>query len=385
MPGKLQSNQIGELAATIVAIQRTPHFFPLEIISDSKYVIKGLTENLHNWEDKGWIRVHNAHLFQIAAYLLKRRSAKTSFTWTKGHNGTLGNEESDRLAKEGAMKDVPERINIQIPTEFDLQGAKLATIDQVTAYQGIRQSRTKPPRPDAQENLQTTREALEQLNGTKETNPTIWIGMRKPILRTRVQQFLYKSMHKAYMIGDKWIGIPSYEDRAKCLICQRRESMEHILLECTNDIRTLIWKKAKDIWPHGQNRWPNITIGTILGIGSIALQDEENDIDDRTNTRSIKTRGQTRLLQILVAEASHLIWVIRCERVIHGRNHTEQQVINRWTNKINERLTIDRITTTKIKRDPNFTKLTNATWKDALRKQGIQHENWTHHQEVFSG
>ena len=216
-------------------------------------MIKGLTENLHHWEDKGWILVHNAHLFRIAAYLLKRRSAKTSFTWVKGHSGALGNEESDRLAKEGAMKDIPERLEIQIPTEFDLQGAKLATIDQATAYQGIRKRRTKAPRPDAQENLRMTREALERINGTKETDAMIWKDMRKPILRARVQQYLYKTMHKAYMIGDKWIGIPTYEGRAECLICQRIESMQHILLECENNIRTLIWTKAKELWPHGQN------------------------------------------------------------------------------------------------------------------------------------
>lgn len=71
VPGENQSNQIGELMATIVAIQKTPHFCLLEIITDSKYVIKGLTEHLHEWEDKGWIKVKNAHLFKVAAFLLK--------------------------------------------------------------------------------------------------------------------------------------------------------------------------------------------------------------------------------------------------------------------------------------------------------------------------
>ncbi len=71
VPGEHQSNQIGELAAVIVAIQETPHFQPLEIISDSKYVIKGLTTHLHSWEDKGWIRIQNAKLFKRAVYLLK--------------------------------------------------------------------------------------------------------------------------------------------------------------------------------------------------------------------------------------------------------------------------------------------------------------------------
>jgi ribonuclease HI len=29
-----------------------------------------------------------------------------AFTWVKGHDGTLRNEESDKLAKEGAMKEI---------------------------------------------------------------------------------------------------------------------------------------------------------------------------------------------------------------------------------------------------------------------------------------
>jgi hypothetical protein len=63
--------------------------------------------------------------------------------------------------------------------------------------------------------------------------------------------------------------------------------------------------------------------------------------------------------------------------------HTEIKA--RWTKKINDRLNIDRITATKIKRDINYTRLTDATWRKALQKQGIPHENWTQHQEVFSG
>jgi hypothetical protein len=161
--------------------------------------------------------------------------------------------------------------------------------------------------------------------------------------------------------------------------------MQHILLECRHSARRVIWRKAKELWPHGQLRWPNITIGTIMGIGSVTLQDNEGHIDDQRNTRSMKTRGQTRLLQILVSEASHLIWVIRCERVIHNKRHSIQEIKARWTKKVNDRLNIDRITATKIKRDINYTRLTDATWRKALQKQGIPHKNWTQHQEVFSG
>lgn len=37
----------------------------------------------------------------------------------------------------GALKDNPDEVNTEIPPHFDLQGAKLATLSQVTAYQRI--------------------------------------------------------------------------------------------------------------------------------------------------------------------------------------------------------------------------------------------------------
>jgi hypothetical protein len=43
------------------------------------------------------------------------------------------------------------------------------------------------------------------------------------------------------------------------------------ILQCQHDTRKLIWEKAKELWPHSQQRWPEITIGTIMGIGSVAL------------------------------------------------------------------------------------------------------------------
>ncbi len=40
VPGNKQSNQIGELAAIIIVIQKVHHFCPLEIISDLRYAIE---------------------------------------------------------------------------------------------------------------------------------------------------------------------------------------------------------------------------------------------------------------------------------------------------------------------------------------------------------
>jgi hypothetical protein len=60
---------------------------------------------------------------------------------------------------------------------------------------------------------------------------------------------------------------------------------------------------------------------------------------------------------ILISEADHLIWVLRCERVIGGKQHSDDVVSTRWKNAINTRLTCNKIIATKIKCENKFTNL----------------------------
>jgi ribonuclease HI len=143
VPGNEQSNQVGELAVIIKAIEETLNCVPILIKSDSKYAIEGLTLHLENWEDQGWIGIKNSKWFKRAAYLLRAHSATTTFQWVKGHNGELGNKKSDELAKKGMDKEPPDTISLEIPGKFDIQGAKLSKISQAKAYRGIKEQ--KPP------------------------------------------------------------------------------------------------------------------------------------------------------------------------------------------------------------------------------------------------
>lgn len=356
VPGPAQSNQIGELVAVIEAIQNQPIFYLLKIHTDSKYVIDGLTSHLSDWDNIGWIAVQNVKFFQKVAYLLQRRSASTQFKWIKGHNGDPGNKGSDELTKEGANKALIDDLDLQIPMEFSTRGAKLSAMTQALAYKGIRQikmERTPPVLPDL---LLEIREAIRSFNGQHETNATIWRSFRKPILRTRVQQYFYKSVHQALMVGDVWNHIPTYEYRETCQTCDTMESMTHILTQCAARSNQIVWSLAKEAWPHRDNSWPPITIGLILGIGCLNSPRHENPQDQidqqRINPRTRATaKGKTHLLQILISESAHLIWVLRCERTICGDNHTDAEIKARWLRKINERLTGNRITATKIIRN----------------------------------
>ena len=176
-PGNIQSNQAAEVIAIYKAVSAVPKFIPLRIVSDSLYAINGLTLHLSTWEDNGWIGIKNAPFFRLTASVLKQRTAPTTFQWVKGHSDNAGNEGADRLAKEGANKPTTDALHLDIQNEFDLQGAKLSTMSQSLAYQGIRER--KPPwvRPTTSKNIQRVRESLAAYQHELETDETIWKGL----------------------------------------------------------------------------------------------------------------------------------------------------------------------------------------------------------------
>ena len=78
----------------------------IEILMDSTYVLKGITEWMPNWVKKGWRTasgspVKNVSLWQAISRL---DLSNVIFTKVKGHSGDVGNEEADRLANCGARK-----------------------------------------------------------------------------------------------------------------------------------------------------------------------------------------------------------------------------------------------------------------------------------------
>lgn len=99
------TNNRMELIAPIQAIKSLyEHDQPLLILSDSLYVIKGITEWIEGWIKKGWIRkvkkkeqpVKNQELWQELYELTQGRSI--FFEWVRGHSGDPGNEKADRLS-----------------------------------------------------------------------------------------------------------------------------------------------------------------------------------------------------------------------------------------------------------------------------------------------
>ena len=386
VPGDDQSNQAGEIAAVILAINKIQASWPLKIITDSKYTINGLTKHLKEWEDHGWIGIKNKRLFKKAAHILKRRTAPTTFQWTKGHNGDEGNEGSDRLAKEGANKENPDELDLEIPKEFDLQGAMLAALTQAKAYEGIRERRPPHKRDTTKNNLKLTREAIEDYNGSAEMDGNLWKGLMNPDIRIKIRQFLWKAMHGTQKIGKFWTHINGFEERQWCQTCHTTETMEHILIHCQESAVRIIWDQAKELWPHTEIPWPEISLGIILGCGAITLANAPNDNIPANHQRTpIPKRAAARLMRILITESAHLISALRCERVVQGKTHTEREIRSKWTRAINKRLTEDRIITTKIKRDTAAKQLVTDTWEHVLKRFGDLPSRWLTQREVLVG
>ena len=98
------NNQM-ELSGPIEALKyikkNISHGVNVEIISDSKYVILGITEWIFNWERNGWRNaakkpVLNKELWEVLYDL--NQEFKPKWTYVKGHNGDKYNERADVIA-----------------------------------------------------------------------------------------------------------------------------------------------------------------------------------------------------------------------------------------------------------------------------------------------
>ena len=97
------TNNRMELTAVIRGLQAVNEGNAVELISDSTYVLKGLSEWMPNWKAAGGTRkvsgkrkpVLNVDLWIELAALYESR--KVTCTWVKGHSGNPRNERCDAM------------------------------------------------------------------------------------------------------------------------------------------------------------------------------------------------------------------------------------------------------------------------------------------------
>ena len=93
-----------ELKATINALKAMKEPCDITLYTDSKYVIQGIENWIHNWKKKNWIGankkpIKNMDLWKELDELRLEHNIK--WIWVKGHSGDPGNETADMLANRG--------------------------------------------------------------------------------------------------------------------------------------------------------------------------------------------------------------------------------------------------------------------------------------------
>ena len=97
------TNNRMELTAVIEALRALTRSCEIELNTDSKYVMQGITEWLENWKRNGWKTaakkpVKNVDLWQQLDEELQHH--RVHWRWVKGHSGVAGNEHADQLANQ---------------------------------------------------------------------------------------------------------------------------------------------------------------------------------------------------------------------------------------------------------------------------------------------
>ncbi len=101
------TNNRMEMRAIIEALRKLKRPCRIKVMTDSNYVVKGMTEWLPGWIRRNWVNsqkkpVLNRDLWEE---LIKRTQAhQIRWIWIKGHNGHPENERCDQLARD-AIKD----------------------------------------------------------------------------------------------------------------------------------------------------------------------------------------------------------------------------------------------------------------------------------------
>lgn len=96
------TNNRMELMAAIRALEELQPGLPVQVVTDSRYVMNGITSWMDNWRRRNWRTangkpVKNQDLWQR----LEQAAAKHDVTWqwVRGHTNDPGNERADALAR----------------------------------------------------------------------------------------------------------------------------------------------------------------------------------------------------------------------------------------------------------------------------------------------
>ena len=96
------TNNRMELMAAIVALETLKRPCTVELWSDSKYVVDGITQWIAGWKRRAWKKVKNRDLWERLDAARERH--EVDWRWVRGHDGDENNERVDQLAVAAAKE-----------------------------------------------------------------------------------------------------------------------------------------------------------------------------------------------------------------------------------------------------------------------------------------
>ena len=101
------TNNRMEMTAAIKGLGALIEPCTVDLYSDSKYVLDGMSKWIHGWQRNGWVNaskkpVRNADLWHDL--IEAARQHKVNWHWVRGHNGHPENERGDALASAEASR-----------------------------------------------------------------------------------------------------------------------------------------------------------------------------------------------------------------------------------------------------------------------------------------
>ncbi len=374
--------EIAALTAIRKAVKEISTNTLLHIETNCKRVIKMLTSQLHKLEEQGFLLTQYPDHMQALVAELKSKKQETSFLYKSFNESTSLEAEAADLLNEGIDLESQIELNVEVNPEIIVSGAKLNELTQATAYKIIRSLKMNKyqKRRQTKANVAMIIQDVNQAVNITLREKDLWYGIRCHDLSRTTRVFLWMAMHDAYMIGTNWLRpgfAPEYQDRSECHACHTTETMDHILTKCQANGQVQVWQLAQKLWFQKDSTNLITTLGTILANPSIMIKGNRK-----------QEKGANRLYRLIMSESAHLIWKVRCERVIQkeGEEMSSSQIKSRWIDAMNARLELDRMmTNSKYEKKSIPINLVQSTWKNTLRDEEILPKNWVTDSGVLVG
>lgn len=99
---RMTTNNRMEMIGVIEGLKALRRPSEVEVVSDSRYVVQGMNEWIHNWIRRGWRTaskkpVLNEDLWRELLFQSEKQK-EVRFTWVQSHAGNPENERCDELA-----------------------------------------------------------------------------------------------------------------------------------------------------------------------------------------------------------------------------------------------------------------------------------------------